>query len=75
MNASPIKVRLHEAPKTLPSGKRAVYYVLRWVDSKGRTREKSVGRARKAGGSVTRAAAESARASLEDDLRRRARPP
>ncbi len=54
MNA--IKVYLLKRPRTLPSGKRAHYWTLRWSDTNGRQRHESLGRV----GKTTRAEATAA---------------
>ncbi len=60
-----LKVSLTESTKTLKDGKRATYYVLRWTDSAGKTREKSLGRTRSTGGDMTAREAKELRAEFE----------
>jgi len=61
-------VYLIESPKVLKSGKRVTYYVLRWSDSRGKYREKSLGRSKTTGGTMTKREAEKERERFEHSL-------
>ncbi len=61
-------VYLVERTRKYPSGKRAVYYTLRWSDTHGQMQEESLGKARKSGGKVTASEAEAARRKIESDI-------
>lgn len=59
------RISLHKVPKRLKSGKKSVYYVLRWYSQDGTKRySQSVGRV----GHMTKAEAEAARRQKEIDL-------
>lgn len=60
----PVKVYLLRRPRTLPSGKRAHYWTLRWSDTTGRQRHQSLGRV----GKTTRAEATNAQRQKALDL-------
>ena len=61
-------VRLVEASRPLGPGRPATYYVLRWKATNGSTQQESLGRTKKTGGTLTKAAADKIRRRKEQEI-------